>query len=112
MATQWISLRRANIVDFHHNGICPIDLITVTIPLRRQLPAVVTLRPSSSSRAYSIEILRHGRVVAGIIVKATSGGSGIAVWGLPICGSISVKVVRKGRDNGRRHVEKKEGLKR
>lgn len=92
LATQWISLRRAQIVDFHHNGICPMDRLTVTILLRRQSPAVVTLRPSPSSRACSIEILRHGRVVAGIIVKATGGGGGIAVWGLPICGSISVEI--------------------
>lgn len=92
LATQGILLRRAQIVDFYHNGMGPEDRITVTILVKHQSPAFAALRPSSSPRAFTVEILRHGRVVAGITVKATSGGGGVAVWGLAVSGSISVGI--------------------
>ena len=90
LTAEWIPLYRAEIVHFDYDRVRARNRIPISVVRGRQLPARVTFRSGPGSRSRAVEVLRHGGIVARIIVKAAGGRTGVAIWGsIFVTGSVS-----------------------
>lgn len=81
LTTERIPIRRTQIIHLNHDRICARDRIPIAVSLRRQLPAGSARRPRSRSWAGPVQVLRHGHIVAGIVVEPAGGSGRVAIGG-------------------------------